>query len=173
MFVFSKQKVTVTHINTREEKHGEDQVLACDISIAADLPNTFLDSLSPGLRASLYGRPDMVDLAADQDHLPVLRHSFLGRLSWTQEMTAASVVLHGATKNKDMVMEANIKKLRLDCQDGGTVGVTFTVQSPVTPEDVGRLAGLLSKQIKLSVKPGDAPAGGGTDGGDDDDPAEE
>lgn len=47
-----KKPCTISHINVRAEKHGEESVTAVDITVNADMPNTFLDDLSKGLRSA-------------------------------------------------------------------------------------------------------------------------
>jgi hypothetical protein len=56
MFELLNQSAKIAHVNLREEKHGEEDVLACDLKIETKMSNTFLSKLQPGLRESLYER---------------------------------------------------------------------------------------------------------------------
>lgn len=96
-FEISKTKGKVAHLNVREEKHGEDPVLACDVKIKADVSNKFLDELSPGLRAALFAKEGTQEPLVDgEDHLTVLRFPQLAPQKWTVGMVGGEITLHGA-----------------------------------------------------------------------------
>ncbi len=44
-FNLEKHTAKIAHINLREERHGDDPVLAVDIKVTADVPNDFLSYL--------------------------------------------------------------------------------------------------------------------------------
>lgn len=152
MFQFDQQKVVLTHINTRQEKHGPDELaLVVDLAIHANLSNDFLTQLAPTLKWSLYDKPVDGDLAQDAGYAPVLRYSQIAHIKWTGDMVGAIVVLHGTSKAKTLEFEAKVNKLVLECKDGGTVSIAFRVQTPVTPEQLALLCELLSKEFPISV----------------------
>lgn len=155
-FSLAKQKVRLTHINLREEKHGpEETVLAVDLTFTADVSNDFLSELDPTLKWSLYDKSPNEDLDdKGKNHMPVLRYSLLGELHWKADMIDAAVVLHGAKKADNLEFTAKVNKLVLDPKEGGTVGLHFRVQTPVTPDQAGALTGLLSRELKVSLEPG-------------------
>ena len=165
MFELLKHKSKIAHLNIREETHGEDKVLAEDIKIQADVPNDFLSYLAPTLKWSLYDKPSDAqgELIEDAGHMPRLRYSQLPALAWDGSMAKASFTIHGAKKSEDLVFEANIDKLLLDCKDGGTVAITFKVAVYPTAEESGRLAALLGQEHKVSVRPGEAQGPAGDD----------
>ena len=162
MFELSKHKCKIAHLNIREETHGEDKVLAEDIKVCADVPNDFLSYLAPTLKWSLYDKPDGAqgELIQDAGHMPRLRYSQLPPLAWAGEMAKATFVVHGAKKADDLVFEATVNKLLLDCKDGGTVAITFKAAVYPTAEESGRLAALLGQEHKVSVRPFSEAAGG-------------
>jgi len=163
MFSFDKQQVMLTHINTREEKHGPDETsLAVDLSFKADVSNDFLSELAPTLKWSLYDKPENGDLAQDAAYMPRLRYPQLPALAWSLVMEGAEVTLHGATAKRDITLMAKVNKLVLECQEGGTVALGFRVQTPVMPEQLGALGGMLSRKLALSIAP---PNDGGMVGG--------
>ena len=160
-FSLKKQSAEVAHVNLREEKHGEDPVLACDVKVVADVPNTFLSQLSPTLKASLYqaegvGAELQAPLLEDGTHLPVLRYPQLGTLKWDVKMGGATLVLHGAKKADDVRLAGEVNELRLVPKEGGTVEITFRLQFIPEPEQVAAVGALLGRQTKVSVLPGDA-----------------
>ena len=164
MFELLKHKSKIAHLNIREETHGEDKVLSEDIKIQADVPNDFLSYLAPTLKWSLYDKSDSPQGELVEDgHMPRLRYSQLPPLSWSGGMVKAAFTIHGAKKSEDLVFEANIDRLLLDCKDGGTVSITFKVSVYPTATESGRLAALLGQEHKVSVRPGEAPAADGDD----------
>jgi hypothetical protein len=150
MFTLTKHPAKITHLNVREEKHGEEDVLALDIKVNADLANEFLDQLSPGLKAAVYDR-DSAGLDLDDGHLAVLRFPQLAQLGWTSEMSGASFIIHGGRKSDDIEFNATINNLRLIPKQGGTVSIIFRAQVLPDPVEVGTLTGYLNQDIKVSV----------------------
>lgn len=155
MFQMSKQVCKVAHVNLREEKHGEESVTAIDLKVQASVSNDFLSYLSPTLKGSLYGKPDTSvqgTLVHDNPgYMPRLLYPAIKQVKWEGEMPKAQVVFHGATKKQDIELSADVNKLTLECMDGGTVVVSFRVQ--VVPEGavLGKLAGLLGVEMKVTV----------------------
>lgn len=165
-FTLSRQTAKVAHLNVREEKHGEEPVAAVDVKITADVSNDFLSGLSPTLKWSLYDKPAEQDLAEQGGtvgHMPVLRYPKLSSLDWDCGKQEVIVTLHGPKKKDDVVLQGPAKGLRLDCKDGGTVAITFQVQINPLPELMGTLTGLLGRQVKVSVRAGEAPEPSGED----------
>lgn len=164
-FVLKKQVAKVAHVNLREEKHGEEPVLACDVKVTADVPNSFLTQISPTLKSALYqpegeGAGTQAPLIDDGTHLSVLRFPQLGALKWEVKMAGAEVILHGAKKADDVVLVGEVNELRMAPKEGGTVEITFRCQFAPIPEQVAAVGALLGHQVKVSVRPGD---GSGSD----------
>ena len=54
-----KQTGKVAHLNVREEKHGEESVVAVDVKVEVEISNQFLDTLVEGMReASVFASMD-------------------------------------------------------------------------------------------------------------------
>lgn len=156
--ILKRQLVKVAHLNLREEKHGDEPVLAVDIKLTADMRNDFLDTLGEGLKAALY-RPDENQLPGVDQPMSILRFPLLNPLSWEAAMPSVFLTLHGAKKADDRVFEGKISKaISLDPKEGGTVAVGFSVQVNPSPEQMEPLSALLGHNTKASVRPGEAPA---------------
>lgn len=155
-FSLKKQKGRLAHLNVRTEKHGDDEVLAVDVKITADVGNKFLDELSPGLRAALFAKegaqpgetPDM-----DEDHLTVLRFPQLAPLKWEAAVVGGKLTIHGAKKADDQDFECHVKSASLSCKEGGTVEISFQAAILPTPEENGDLSAMLGKDVRVSVVP--------------------
>lgn len=165
MFELSKHGSKIAHLNVRTEKHGEEDVLAVDVTVAADVTNDFLSYLNPTLKWSLYAKPEsgQGELIQDESHLPRLRYAELPELRWSGSMPKAAFIIHGKKKSDDLALEGSVGKLVLGCKDGGTVSIAFKVAVLPTPDQLGALSSLLGTEVKVSVREADA-----ADPGDDD-----
>ncbi len=155
-FILTKQAAKIAHLNVREEKHGDEPIIAIDIKVEVDVPNDFLSYLSPSLKWSLYSKDtSQGDLIADDTHLPVLRYQELGQIGWDGEMDQSHLTLHGVKKSDDIDLECEVDKLRFTCRDGGTITVVFRIKVLPTPGQAAALMCLLGKETKITVRPGD------------------
>lgn len=155
MFELAKQSVKISHINSRLEMHGEEEVLAVDVKMSADVPNAMLDLLTPGLRQAIYDRGPQADI--DDDHLTVVRFPSMPSFDWAAGLEAAEFVIHTGKKADDIAFSADVNNLKLTPKDGGTVSITFRAQILPEPEEVGTLTGLLGQKVKVTVKAAEVP----------------
>ena len=156
-FNLTNHGAKITHLNVREEKHGDEPIIAIDIKIETDVHNDFLSYLSPTLKWSLYSKnPNQGELIEDETHLPALRYQELGLIGWDGEMDKAMAVFHGAKKSDDIDLECEVDKLRFTCRDGGTVTIVFRIKVLPTPAQSAMLMCLLGKETRISVRPLDA-----------------
>lgn len=159
MWKLTKKDAQLLHMNTRTEKAGDEDRLACDLKIGCTVPNTFLDDLCLGLRAAFYARPADKDLLDEEDHRPVLSFPQLAPIEWDRDWTGVRVTLHyGVRDDGDVVLDgATINKLALTLKDGGSVEARFRVQwhpdVDEHPEYMGKLAAMLeNRQISITVE---------------------
>jgi len=159
MWSLAKKQAQLLHMNTRTEKAGDEDRLACDLKIGITVPNTFLDELCPGLRSAFYARPADKDLLDQEDHRPVLLFPMLAPIEWDRDWTGVRVTLHyGVRDDGDVVLDsATINKLTLTMKDGGSVEARFRVQwhpdVEEHPEYMGKLAMMLEgKAIEITVE---------------------
>lgn len=156
-FSLKAAKVRLVHKNERLEKHGEDEVLACDLDFEYDTSNSVLSEFHPDLRSAMYKRPDdsQGELHEDPDHLTALRVPELGgHIKFAAALEKAELVFLKGTKKHLVFPEAKVHKFSFDCKDGGTVIVRF--QGQVHPDEgqSGKLSGLLQdKHCLLTVAP--------------------
>ena len=160
MLTLTKQAAKISHLNLREEKHGEETVLALDIKISFDMQNAYLEDLKPGLKASFYGAAEgaTADML-DRGHLPRLLHPEIGEIKFAAQMLKCPVTIFYEKKKVDILGDVN--NFKLHCKDGGTVSTSLRVQILPSPEEAGVLAGLLGLDVKVTIQPGEeqAPAG--------------
>lgn len=51
---FNKEKFRLAHLNTREEKHGDESETGQDVKLVGRMGNAVLDKFCPTLRKSFY-----------------------------------------------------------------------------------------------------------------------
>lgn len=198
MLQLDKTLATLANVNLRLEKMGKDKTRgAADLKIVANIPNTQLEQISPGLLASLYKHPKeqghQADLTApDPNSLTTLRHPRAKPWASTEDWPGYFAnVLAGEFDLKDVELDkVTLKSIVCEPKNGGTVELSFSLGCHPTPEDVAVLYELMGKQLTLSLNPpaiGDlerlraeqkasnsgSGSGAAGDGGDEDDGDEE
>lgn len=163
MLTLTQQRAKLINVNPRSEIHGEDKKLAVDLSIEVKTSNDILSQFDPKLKATFYrpaedGEDAQGDLLADQapaGHMPKLVFPNLGRLKWAYNGGGYITTVHcGFSGDMDIRMiETDLDKFNFDCQDGGTVAMTFRVVAHPQPEELGRLCELIQQEITLTLEP--------------------
>lgn len=155
MFDLDHQLIKITNINTRTEKHGDDNVLALDLQIEARMPNEALSMFSSTLKNAIYFKDESIqgDLVDDKTHAPNLRNPLLGPLKWGAEMEHMQVRIHHGVRDEDDIVfsEAKINKFKFICQEGGTVVIAFRAQVHPTEKDAAKLLTLIQSEVHVSV----------------------
>src|SRR3990167_6594695 len=108
-FTLTRQSSKVVHLNVREEKHGEESVVAVDVKVQADIGNDFLDALAHGLRAALYAA-EGGQLAGVEEPLSVLRFPQIEPIHWEAPMPWCAFVVHGLKKAEDLEFTGEVAK---------------------------------------------------------------
>ncbi len=161
MLELDTELVKILHINTRNEKHGDDNVLGVDLKLQARLSNDVLSLFSPTLKASFYHKDEGVqgDLVTDAGYLPNLKNPALGTVKWDGSWEHQRLVIHnGVTEAYDIVLdESKVNKLAFDFQEGGTVFVNFRVQAHPDETTTAKLLSLLGQEVHMSLDYEDPP----------------
>lgn len=157
MFDIEKKPCTLQHINIRDEKHGEENVLAIDMKLTGDFDGDILAEFGPELRHALYKKADGGDLVDTASEVPTaLRFPQLCQpLKFADEIIGASVTV--AYGIGDIALETcDINNFKIECHDGGTVRVTYRVQARPTGEQLAKLSQVLGTAVEVSIDPPEA-----------------
>lgn len=154
MFDLSKKSCTLHHVNGRHEKHGEEDVLACDLKFKGDFDGDILAEFSPTLRSAMYAKKVGGDLADQGSDMPTaLRFANLVQpLKFTDEIVGATVEIEYGLKVITFDT-ANVNEFKVECNDGGTVTVAFRVQARPTEEQLAKLFALLDTSVPVTIAP--------------------
>lgn len=158
MFSLHHVQAKLASINPRSEIHGEDRVPACDLKFEITGSNDLLSEFHPSLKSFLYERPAEPDLADDGKSLTQLRFKLLGSLKYAAEFVGYTLRVHwGLSGHDDIVLsECEVDTFRFDPQDGGSVTVAWRVIAHPSERDMGRLCGLIQREVEISLEPPEA-----------------
>lgn len=157
MFDIEKKPCTLQHINIRDEKHGEENVLAIDMKLTGDFDGDILAEFGPELRHALFKKADGGDLVDTASDVPTaLRFpKMIQPIKFAQEIIGATVTV--AYGLGDIVLETvNVNSFKVECHEGGTVRVTYRVQAKPTGEQLAKLSQMLGSSVDVSIDPPEA-----------------
>lgn len=156
MFSLQNQSAKLTSVNPRAEIHGTDKVMAADLKFEIKVSNDVLSEFDPSLKSSLYKKADgsgQGELIDDPGHLPVLRFPLMGPIKWGKDFSGYEVIVHwGVSGQQDIhLVNCPVDQFRFECQDGGTVVVSFRVIAHPEGVTLGRLCEMIQTDVELSL----------------------
>ena len=157
MLEFTRQKSKLDSVNPRAELHGTDTKLATDLKFSMKVSNDVLSFFDPSLKSALYKPNDAAQgqLINEPGHLPSLKFPLMGSIKWGKEFAGYTLVVHyGVSGKEDIALsECEVDGFKFDCQDGGTVGVSFRVICHPDLDDMGRLCELIQREVDITLEP--------------------
>lgn len=164
MFSLANKAAKLTSVNPRAEIHGTDHVMAADLKFEIKVGNDVLSEFDPSLKSSLYKKADgpQGELITDAGHLPALKFPLMGPVKWGKEFSGYETVIHyGVSGAQDIhLIDCEVDNFRFDCQDGGTVAVSFRVIAHPEPNELGRLCEMIQQEVEMSLIEPEADKGG-------------
>lgn len=156
MFSLQNQNAKLTSVNPRAELHGTDKKLAVDLKIEIKVSNDVLSEFDPSLKSAIYRAADAGEgdlLSGEPGVLPKLKFPLLGSLKWDKKLAGYEAVIHyGVSGSQDIhLIECEVDQFRFDCQDGGTVVVSFRVIAHPESAELGRLCEMIQTEIEMSL----------------------
>lgn len=157
MFVLQEHDATLFNLNTRTEKHGEEDVPAADVKFRVLGPSTLLDYFSDRLRPFLFREPGVgekqsgLDLGGDKRTMPAEPKLEAQRLS--EEFPGYLVTIAaGIRAGKPVVLGgATLKGFSFLPKEGGAVEITFTVSAHPDGKQVATLYEWQRKNVVITL----------------------
>lgn len=168
MFTIVETNALVKNINPRTENHGDDPVLACDVSLEFTASNKLLMQMDPKLLACLYQKEaanadeevqDRLELD-EEDFLPHRKFPLLGVIPWHYEGAGYTFQLMDERLSGTeitQVKDCKVNNFKVECKDGGTVILTVRVQGYPTEETIGDLCHFIKSEVPVSLLPPEKP----------------
>ena len=159
MFDIDKKTCILDHINIRDEKHGDENVLAIDLKLHGNFDGDILAEFWPELRHSMFKKAEDGDLADQGSDAPTaLRFPNLAiPLKFHDEIIGAGVKMAYGIGEIDLEV-CDINKFAVTCHEGGTVSVAFRIQAKPTGDQLSKLSQMLGTQVDVSINPPEAPS---------------
>ena len=160
MFSLQEQTVKLINVNPRTELHGDEHVLAVDLTLETKSSNDVLSEFDASLKSALYRKADASSSQAgllddEPGYLPSLKFPLMGPVKYGWEGVGYDATVHYGISGKDNVVLSGTKvdSFRFECCEGGTVVTKFRVIAHPKTEDIGRLAESIQQEITLSLVP--------------------
>lgn len=164
MFSITEQVVKVT-VTVRTERNGTDRSPAMTLHFSHHTPNDVLSEFGSDLKSSLYRRPDLTtaDMADqadprndDPNYMPKLRNPQMKNvIELDHEIVGAEVTVNYGTGGKSNIVldECNIEAFKADCQEGGTVFLSYDCLCHPSDQQAGKLYSLHCREVTITIKP--------------------
>lgn len=164
MFDLTDQPAKLAHVNVRGEKHGDEMVTACDLSIQFDASNDVLTAFGPQLRAALFakaaggkkaeqGELDGLAAISDLPHLRTPEIEFPIRIRYEGVGYTATIDYGLGESSNIEFSDCKVNGIKVECREGGSVTVNVRVQVK-KPDAValGKVCGMIGHEIDLTLK---------------------
>lgn len=156
--------VKLDNVNSRMQKHGEDNVPALDLAITLTATNQVLDLIHHALRATLFcaqgaqGKaPTQAEMDLPVDDLPNVRFPHLDYpVKYDSMLTGYTLTVdYGRGGEQNLRLKTcDIKTFKISPIEGGSVEVKFTVQCAdgIDERIVGKLSMLQQSEISITLE---------------------
>ena len=167
-------RVTITNVNVRSEKHGDEHVPAADLKVKLTSSNNALDLFDSNLVVMFYKPAEEEPKQPDLDGVPAVSHLPLLRcpvLEPTIKLNTEGIGYRveidrglGGPSNI-LLTDTKINRFAVALKEGGSVEITWTIQaSKLTEDQLGKLAAMIDCETHITAvpPPADAPLIDGT-----------
>lgn len=157
-FQLDQQIAKITSLNPRAEKHGEDNVPACDIGFEVNAHSRVLDLFDPSYRPFLFRRSDAPGdqpSLIDGDQLTALAKPTLKPLRLDEDFPGYTLRIgSGLDFGEDLVLaDANLSGFVIEAVEGGSVKLKFSASAHPTADQCGELYEQIQNMVDLTVEP--------------------
>jgi hypothetical protein len=157
-FQLNKANAKITSLNPRAEKHGEDNVPACDIGFELNAHSSVLDYFDPTYRPFLFRSPDREN---DQpslvpgENMTSLAKPNLKPLSLDESFPGYTLRIgSGLELGRDLVLTGvNLSGFKIEAIDGGSVKLKFSAACHPDADECGALYEQIQDLVDLSLEP--------------------
>jgi hypothetical protein len=164
MLELDRITATIRSVNLRAEKHGPEEVPACDLKIESDQPNSVLSFFGSQLLDSLYwrneapadfaqGELDEIEPVSDKPNLRNPR--LVGPLGIDYEGAGYTIRIEwGIDDSTEItIYDARINAITVDPKEGGSVALKLRAQFEVDEKLAGRLGVMIGREVTVSIEP--------------------
>ncbi len=157
MFNLTNHPATLASLNTRTEKHGEDNVPACDLKIKTTMVAAMAEALIPGLRASFFRKPTVGEQQnlLDDDNRTQVKYAHMSAPKFDITLTGYALEIErGMGMSKPIVLQGvELKRFEAAFADGPSVELTFTASCHPDKSVVAELYEMQQEDVQITLVP--------------------
>ena len=159
-----KVRAKINSVNGRDELHGDEHRLACDVGIEFNQSNRFLDKLDGALVETFYWRNpaseevrqenvEGVERFTDFPNLRPVMENVAFPLKWLGKYEESLFILHhGEDDSQDIRLgDVKVNEIKFTPKEGGTVLVSVRIQGHPHEGDLARLFTVLQREATVTV----------------------
>lgn len=142
---------TLQHLNCRKEIHGEELVLACDVTMT--LTRKQSPTAYDALASMVLGNPPALDGQNDEDATQETIEfltDIIDSASFSAKLENQRVSLRQNTRKLAIFGHATLDKFALAHKDAA---LTFRIRGPMDHQSIGRLAGAMRELVSMDLAP--------------------
>lgn len=156
MLNLTDHSAKLASLNPRAEKHGDDNVPACDLKFETNVGKAEAEALFPGIARMLFRKPavgEQQNLLGD-DNLTQLKYSNLAPLKFDIDLPGYSLAIaRGMGLAPALQLSGELKRFAVQGIEGGSFGLTFSVTCKPEPDQVGELYTMQQEDVWLTLTP--------------------
>lgn len=157
MLALKQHNASLSNLNLRIERHGDERQLAADLKLSTNVAGSVLNDIERGLHESLYRQPgageqpDLIDPAL----LTAVKFPQMEPVRLSHKFPGYELEIVGSEDDEPVFLAGvELKKITAHPLEGGSAELTFTVSANVEPEDVHELTALyIRDDVVISLKP--------------------
>lgn len=136
--------MTLTSVNLRAEKHGEDQVPATDVNLDANMPVEFLDEIS-------VDKIDWKGMLYTKDG--EIKGHCIHTINFHREYQEQELHIYINEKKPLKFVDVNIKKIKAEPAQGHRIILKMQAQVHPTKAQNGELSFALQDEVRVDILP--------------------
>jgi hypothetical protein len=162
VFNLDKHDAKITNVNFRKERHGDQEVAACDISVSLKASALVLDSIDKKLRKAFFEKPgkgEQQALPIDGNNLTALALPYLKEQKLDQKFEEYEANFGSLLDHIEPVFFADckVKIEKVVFIEGGSVDLSIKVATLIEKDDdAPLLAAWRRGEVVLTLTPPDA-----------------
>ena len=160
MFAIAGHDAVLQNLNTRSEKHGDDDVPAADVKLVLIAPHSILAPFGESVIDFLFREPGVgedaqASLELGGDRRTKIRHPKIKPLQLSDEFPGYVVTLSAGldSSTPQVFKEAKVRGFQFRPLDGGAVEVTLTASVYPDEHQAGVLFGWQRKTLQVTLEP--------------------
>lgn len=157
MLALDAHPSTLTNLNIRIERHGDDRQLAADLKLTMQVSGVTLNDLEPGLHESLFRKPGAGEQQEllDPSLLTAVKFPGLDPISLSHKFPGYEVELSDDDESAPVFLaDVEIKRISAKALEGGSATLTLTGSANIHSDDARDLTDLLVREdVFLTLTP--------------------